>query len=146
MRLKKKDKIGQRLSKRTGVLGQRSGEAVEKSGEERLDSEVVDAFRTKLLSWYDKNKRDLPWRRERDPYKIWVSEVMLQQTRVDTVIPYYERFMQRFPTLKDLASASEEEVIKAWEGLGYIPASAICTRRFGRWSPPTEAKCPMTGR
>jgi A/G-specific adenine glycosylase len=88
MRLKKKDKIGQRLSKRTGVLGQRSGEAVEKSGEERLDSEVVDAFRTKLLSWYDKNKRDLPWRRERDPYKIWVSEVMLQQTRVDTVIPY----------------------------------------------------------
>jgi len=92
---------------------------VEKSGEERLDSEVVDAFRTKLLSWYDKNKRDLPWRRERDPYKIWVSEVMLQQTRVDTVIPYYERFMQRFPTLKDLASASEEEVIKAWEGLGY---------------------------
>ena len=92
---------------------------MEKSGEERLDSEVVDAFRTKLLSWYDKNRRDLPWRRERDPYKIWVSEVMLQQTRVDTVIPYYERFMQRFPTLKDLASASEEEVVKAWEGLGY---------------------------
>jgi A/G-specific adenine glycosylase len=92
---------------------------VEKSDEKQLDPEGVEQVRTKLLSWYDKNRRDLPWRRERDPYKIWVSEVMLQQTRVDTVIPYYERFMQRFPTLQDLASAPEEEVIKAWEGLGY---------------------------
>lgn len=86
---------------------------------QRLDPERVESIRIKLLSWYEKNRRDLPWRKERDPYKIWVSEVMLQQTRVDTVIPYYERFMQRFPTLRDLASASEEEVIKAWEGLGY---------------------------
>lgn len=90
-----------------------------KPGEILLDPERVRRIRSKLLCWYEKNKRDLPWRRDRDPYKIWVSEVMLQQTRVDTVIPYYERFLKRFPTPGDLASASEEEVIKAWEGLGY---------------------------
>jgi A/G-specific adenine glycosylase len=76
-------------------------------------------FARELLDWYDANKRDLPWRRDRDPYRIWVSEVMLQQTRVDTVIPYYERFMQRFPTVRHLAEAPEEEVLKCWEGLGY---------------------------
>ena len=98
---------------------EREWRVVGTSVDEQLDSGQAMSIRTKLLSWYEKNKRDLPWRRERDPYKIWVSEVMLQQTRVDTVIPYYERFMRRFPTLEDLASASEEEVIKAWEGLGY---------------------------
>ncbi|AGA56782.1 A/G-specific adenine glycosylase [Thermobacillus composti KWC4] len=76
-------------------------------------------FAAELLNWYDANKRDLPWRRDRDPYRIWVSEVMLQQTRVDTVIPYYERFMERFPTVRHLAEAPEEEVLKCWEGLGY---------------------------
>ncbi|MCE7792239.1 A/G-specific adenine glycosylase [Salipaludibacillus sp. CUR1] len=76
-------------------------------------------FQRDLLEWYDENKRDLPWRRERDPYKIWVSEIMLQQTQVDTVIPYYQRFMSLFPTVKDLAEADEETVLKAWEGLGY---------------------------
>lgn len=76
-------------------------------------------FQQDLLHWYDGNKRDLPWRRERDPYKIWVSEIMLQQTKVDTVIPYYERFMSLFPTVEDLAAAEEETVLKAWEGLGY---------------------------
>lgn len=77
------------------------------------------AVQQKLLDWYLDVKRDLPWRRDQDPYRIWVSEIMLQQTRVDTVIPYYERFMEKFPTLIDLAAASEEEVLKAWEGLGY---------------------------
>ncbi|WP_430708794.1 A/G-specific adenine glycosylase [Paenalkalicoccus suaedae] len=72
-----------------------------------------------LLEWYDREKRDLPWRRERDPYRIWVSEIMLQQTKVDTVIPYYERFMSQFPTVDALADADEEQVLKAWEGLGY---------------------------
>lgn len=72
-----------------------------------------------LIRWYVANRRDLPWRRRRDPYAIWVAEVMLQQTRVETVIPYYERFLARFPTLLDLAAASLEEVLKAWEGLGY---------------------------
>lgn len=73
----------------------------------------------RLLEWYAANKRDLPWRRTRDPYRIWVSEVMLQQTRVETVIPYFERWMERFPTLEALAEAPEEQVLKAWEGLGY---------------------------
>ncbi len=72
-----------------------------------------------LLSWYEKEHRALPWRQNRDPYRIWISEVMLQQTKVETVIPYYERFMSKFPTLDDLAAAPEDEVLKAWEGLGY---------------------------
>jgi A/G-specific adenine glycosylase len=82
-------------------------------------TEAAEYFAARLLDWYERNKRDLPWRRDRDPYRIWVSEVMLQQTRVDTVIPYYERFMRRFPTIRHLAEAPEEEVLKLWEGLGY---------------------------
>lgn len=76
-------------------------------------------FSTELLEWYGQAKRDLPWRRHRDPYYIWISEIMLQQTRVDTVIPYFHRFIERFPTLKELAEAPEEDVLKCWEGLGY---------------------------
>lgn len=72
-----------------------------------------------LLKWYQETKRDLPWRRTRDPYAIWVSEVMLQQTQVATVIPYYERWLERFPTLQSLAEADEEEVLRYWSGLGY---------------------------
>ena len=72
-----------------------------------------------LLDWYRTNKRDLPWRRTKDPYRIWVAEVMLQQTRVDTVIPYYERFLKKFPDVRALARASEDSVLKAWENLGY---------------------------
>lgn len=83
--------------------------------ERKLESE----FRKALLTWYLEEKRDLPWRRTSNPYHIWVSEVMLQQTRVETVIPYYERFIGKFPTLADLADAKEEEVLKMWEGLGY---------------------------
>ncbi|MFD1956440.1 A/G-specific adenine glycosylase [Paenibacillus thailandensis] len=82
----------------------------------------VDAkqyFSKELLAWYQLVKRDLPWRKNRDPYRVWVSEIMLQQTRVDTVIPYYERFMAKFPTVRHLAEAPEEEVLKSWEGLGY---------------------------
>ncbi|MDR3591245.1 MAG: A/G-specific adenine glycosylase [Negativicutes bacterium] len=72
-----------------------------------------------LLTWYDGAKRDLPWRRDSDPYKIWVSEIMLQQTRVEAVRPYYERWLERFPRLGDLAAASDDEVIGYWQGLGY---------------------------
>ncbi|MBM7707417.1 A/G-specific adenine glycosylase [Chryseomicrobium aureum] len=72
-----------------------------------------------LVKWYLKEKRDLPWRHTTDPYHIWISEVMLQQTRVDTVIPYYNRFTKAFPTMHDLANAEEEELLKLWEGLGY---------------------------
>jgi A/G-specific adenine glycosylase len=72
-----------------------------------------------LLRWFTRNRRDLPWRRRHDLYAIWVSEVMLQQTRVETVIPYYREFLKHFPTLKRLASAPLQDVLKAWEGLGY---------------------------
>ena len=72
-----------------------------------------------LLGWYDKNARKMPWRGIHDPYKTWVSEIMLQQTRVETVIPYYRSFISRFPTLPDLSAADESEVLKLWEGLGY---------------------------
>jgi A/G-specific adenine glycosylase len=76
-------------------------------------------FGAELLGWYRTVQRDLPWRRSRDPYAIWVSEIMLQQTRVDTVIPYFERFIAQFPTIRALAEAPEADVLKAWEGLGY---------------------------
>lgn len=72
-----------------------------------------------LLSWYEACRRDLPWRRTRDPYAIWVSEIMLQQTRVETVVPYYERFLARFPTAMALADAPADDVLAAWSGLGY---------------------------
>lgn len=79
----------------------------------------IHQFQNDLLNWYDYEKRDLPWRKERDPYRIWVSEIMLQQTKVAAVIPFYHNFMDKFPTLTALADAEEEEVLKAWEGLGY---------------------------
>lgn len=79
----------------------------------------IKAFRKALLDWYDKEKRDLPWRRTNDPYCIWVSEIMLQQTRVDTVIPYYFNFLSKFPDIASLADAHEDVLLKAWEGLGY---------------------------
>jgi len=72
-----------------------------------------------LLTWYRENARDLPWRHTRDPYQIWVSEIMLQQTRVAAVLGYYDRFLREFPTVHDLANASEERLLKQWEGLGY---------------------------
>ena len=77
------------------------------------------AIRKKLLAWYRKNGRSLPWRGAADPYRVWISEVMLQQTQVDTVIPYYVRWMNRFPDLAALASAKEQDVLQIWEGLGY---------------------------
>ncbi|RJS18076.1 A/G-specific adenine glycosylase [Corallococcus sp. H22C18031201] len=77
------------------------------------------ALRGPLLNWYDHGKRDLPWRRTRDPYAIWLSEVMLQQTQVSTVIPYWERFLARFPTVGALASAPLDDVLSGWKGLGY---------------------------
>lgn len=77
------------------------------------------AIRRRLVGHYDRRRRDLPWRREKDPYRIWVSEVMLQQTRVETAIPYYRRWLERFPTLEALADADGEDVLAAWSGLGY---------------------------
>ena len=79
----------------------------------------ASAVAARLARWYRRNRRDLPWRRARDPYRIWLSEVMLQQTRVATVIPYYRRFLRRFPTLAALSGAEVEEVLSLWSGLGY---------------------------
>jgi len=73
----------------------------------------------KILAWYNRNERDLPWRRTTDPYRIWVSEIMLQQTQVDTVIPFYKQFLKRFPTARSLANAPLDKVLKAWENMGY---------------------------
>src|SRR5262245_27476758 len=74
---------------------------------------------SKLLGWFAAHKRDLPWRADRDPYRVWISEAMRQQTRVDAVLPYFARFLERFPTLRALADAPEEDVLAAWSGLGY---------------------------
>lgn len=82
----------------------------------KLDKE---AFGKDLINWFEQEQRDLPWRENKDPYRVWVSEIMLQQTRVDTVIPYFNRFVNWFPTLDDFAEADEEKILKAWEGLGY---------------------------
>ena len=76
-------------------------------------------FANSLTQWYLKNKRDLPWRNTKDPYLIWLSEIMLQQTRVAQGMPYYYAFTTAFPTVFDLANASEQEVLKLWQGLGY---------------------------
>lgn len=76
-------------------------------------------FANQLISWYDHHRRELPWRNTRDPYKIWLSEIILQQTRVKQGLPYYERFVEQYPSVHDLAAASEEEVLRLWQGLGY---------------------------
>ncbi len=107
------------------------------SKDARVASETLAG---RLLAHFDATRRDMPWRRTTDPYEIWVSEVMLQQTRVDTVIPYYARWLQRFPTLRDLADAHEPDVLRAWEGLGYYSrarnlqkaARVVCETHNGR--------------
>ncbi len=101
----------------------------------------------KLLAWYDKAKRDLPWRNIKDPYGIWVSEIMLQQTQVKTVIPYYQRWMKALPTIRKLANSSERKVLKLWEGLGYYSrarnlkkAAQIVNKDMGGKIPGTVAE------
>ncbi|MEC5273337.1 A/G-specific adenine glycosylase [Caldifermentibacillus hisashii] len=79
----------------------------------------IEEFQKSLIEWFQEEKRNLPWRADKDPYKIWVSEVMLQQTRVDTVIPYFYRFIEKYPNIEALANADEQELLKTWEGLGY---------------------------
>jgi A/G-specific adenine glycosylase len=101
-------------------------------------SATAKAIRCLLLAAYDAGKRNLPWRGESDPYRIWVSEVMLQQTRVATVLPYYRRWLERFPSLESLAKAREEEVLVAWQGLGYysrarrlLGAARVVREKYG---------------
>src|SRR5437763_3122971 len=87
--------------------------------ESLTESRLRRRVRSRLLRWFDRHQRPLPWRRDRDPYRVWVSEVMLQQTTVAAVVPYFERFLAAFPTLADLAAADEQAVLRLWEGLGY---------------------------
>jgi len=103
-----------------------------------------EKIQSKLLRWFEKDKRDLPWRKTRDPYTIWVSEIMLQQTQVATVIPYYQKFLKSFPTLHHLAKSDLSKVLKVWEGLGYYSrarnlhrASQIVLNRFHGGVPDT---------
>src|ERR1700686_494274 len=84
-----------------------------------LSRAALSRFRKNLLGWFAESQRDLPWRRTRDPYRIWLSEIMLQQTRVAAAIPYYQRFLERFPSVEALARAPQEEVLRLWSGLGY---------------------------
>ena len=104
-------------------------------GASRESGEVPAGLRRwlapRLLAWFEQHRRDLPWRRDRDAYRIWVSEVMLQQTQVATVVPYFERFLARFPTLADLARAEEQEVLRLWEGLGYYRRARDLHRSAG---------------
>src|SRR5262245_3697958 len=95
-----------------------SSPALARGSSRGFDPMEVSSGRT-LLAWYRRNRRDLPWRRTRDPYRIWVSEVMLQQTTVKAVLPYYASFTERFPTVEALADSSEEDVLAGWSGLGY---------------------------
>ena len=84
-----------------------------------LTGKSLARFRTNLLVWFTEFQRDLPWRRDKNPYRVWLSEIMLQQTRVAAAIPYYERFLERFPDIKSLAEAPQEDVLRLWSGLGY---------------------------
>ncbi len=92
-------------------------------------------WQSRLLFWYRANRRDLPWRRTKDPYKIWVSEVMLQQTTVEVVISYYQRFLRRFPNLRSLAESDEEEVLRVWSGLGYYSRARNLWKAAGDLTP-----------
>ena len=110
-------------------------------------------FRRRVLSWYAAQKRDLPWRRTKDPYRIWLSEIMLQQTRVAAVIPYYERFLEAFPDVHALARASTDRVLTNWAGLGYysrarnlqIAAKEIVARHSGKFPRDYEAALALPG-
>jgi A/G-specific adenine glycosylase len=106
-----------------------------------LDPKTKSLLRRRLLKWFDTHQRDLPWRKNKTPYRIWVSEIMLQQTQVATVVDYFQRFIARFPTVKRLAAANEAEVLKLWEGLGYYrrarqmhaAANLVCENHNGHF-------------
>jgi A/G-specific adenine glycosylase len=113
----------------------------------------VSTFRRTLLDWYSRVKRDLPWRRTRDPYAIWVSEIMLQQTRVAAALPFYERFLEWFPTVESLAAAPEAVVLAQWAGLGYYSrarnmhkaAQTVVARHSGRFPATSEGLLELPG-
>lgn len=103
------------------------------------DREISDI----LIRWYEENKRDLPWRRTSDPYLVWISEIILQQTRVVQGLEYFNRFTERFPNVAALAMADEDEVMKYWQGLGYLFAcrqSSCCRKSMNGVFPKTYAR------
>src|SRR5580698_7983998 len=114
---------------------------------------ALKTFQSRMLAWFREHQRDLPWRRSRDPYRIWVAEVMLQQTRIAAVMPYYHRFLARFPSLESLARASEPEVLKLWSGLGYYrrarnlhrAAKIIVARHQGQFPRALDAALELPG-
>src|SRR5713101_447409 len=118
-----------------------------------LNGRELATFRKPLLAWFREFQRDLPWRRTRDPYRIWLSEIMLQQTRVAAAIPYYERFLQRFPDVHTLAAAPQEEVLRLWSGLGYYSrarnlqkaAQLIVAKHGGEFPSRLEAVIALPG-
>lgn len=118
-----------------------------------LEREELYLMTEPLIRWFRKNKRDLPWRKNPSPYEVWVSEIMLQQTRVETVKPYYQRFLKTLPTIKDLAEAPEDELLKLWEGLGYYnrvrnmqkAAIQIMKDYNGEFPEEYEAICSLKG-
>jgi A/G-specific adenine glycosylase len=113
----------------------------------------LEALRKDLLDWYGRTKRDLPWRRTRDPYRVWVSEVMLQQTTVKAVVPYFEAFVAKFPSVAELAASREEDVLAVWSGLGYYHrarnllrgARYLAERHGGRFPETLEAALAIPG-
>ena len=112
-----------------------------------LTPAALRKLRRSLLAWYDQNRRELPWRRDADPYRVWVSEIMLQQTRVAAVVDHYARFLQKFPTVQILAAAREASVLAVWSGLGYYhrarrlhqAAKVIARQRGGSFPRTAEA-------
>lgn len=111
---------------------------------ENLEKVNVGAFQNDLINWFVSEQRDLPWRLDKDPYKVWVSEIMLQQTKVDTVIPYFNRFIEQFPTIQSLSEAEEERVLKAWEGLGYYSRARNLHAAVKEVNEKYEGKVPNT--
>ncbi len=109
-----------------------------------IPTEKIEKIRGHLLRWYRQHQRDLPWRGESRPYQVWISEVMLQQTQVVTVIAYYQNFLKQFPTLADLAAAPLADVLKAWEGLGYYARARNLHRAAGEILTRHEGRFPTT--
>src|SRR5271155_468481 len=118
-----------------------------------LSGRTLTQFQKQLLAWFRAHQRDLPWRSSRDPYRIWVAEIMLQQTRIAAVMPYYERFLDHFSTVESLAVAPQQEVLKLWSGLGYYSrarnlhaaAKEIVAEHNGKFPRTLEAALELPG-
>ena len=109
-----------------------------------LSAQETRSFRRRLLSWYDRERRDLPWREDHDPYRVWISEIMLQQTRVAAVIEHYHAFLKKFPTVRKLAAAREASVLAAWSGLGYYRRARMMHRAAKEIVSKYDGKFPKT--